>query len=834
MAHLTIQQDGKTTVIEIAEPVTTIGRHQSCTIQLLDTKASRQHCQIEECDAGSGYKLVDLKSANGTIVNGEACTHRILEAGDIIEIGAAIIKYEIEGKDILKQRRKLGLRGKSRGGRRGTARRRPRPLQRPPSRDNRPSSIASGDYADAYYGDDEDESGDGYETSRESDPGSETQRLGVTPSETALQPVSGDAIMSDVNPKDRAEVAITIRRLMNTLITQHDEDGLVEVERIFEEFMDEGAVEPHIQALIEDRELMASVLEINKAINSELQLDGLLDKILDETINFTNAERGFLILVEALHSDPVTLAAAAAAAVTASQAAGQNGKDAPAVDKARVERARNFDREDIPKADDKFSRGIVNEVITHGRPLLSTNAHEEERFNESDSVLQQRLLSVLCVPLRVKDRIIGVLYIDNRFETGVFSERDLLWLESIGDQAAIAIENARTNHRLAAALEEVSAAHERLNELNELLEHKLEAREIELANLAVRPPAAKGDRSGYKPKYNYDEIIGRSPPMRRVFEILDKATDASEPVVILGGNGTGKELIARALHRNGPRKDKPFVAENCGAIPENLVETTFFGSVKGAYTGATDKAGHFEVAHNGTLFMDEIGELPLDLQASLLRVLADGEVRRVGDSKTRKVNVRIVCATNRDLQAMVKAGQFREDLYYRLNVLTIPLPDLKDRRDDIPEMAAAFFKQAFEKNGIEPKPIAAEVYDELARHNWPGNVRELLNIVSRIVSFNRDRAAITADCVPDDLRQGRDDEQVSSGMPDVPQGTPLKDAVKQITESFEGDYIYREWKANRFKKVDTAQALGISRPTLDAKIEVYKLQDRRKAEEGDS
>jgi Nif-specific regulatory protein len=231
------------------------------------------------------------------------------------------------------------------------------------------------------------------------------------------------------------------------------------------------------------------------------------------------------------------------------------------------------------------------------------------------------------------------------------------------------------------------------------------------------------------------DIVGASPPMRKVYDLIEKVLPSNYPVLIQGESGTGKELVAKALHKYGPRKDKPFVSENCAAIPESLLESELFGHKKGSFTGAvSDRKGHFEVAHTGTIFLDEIGDMSPAMQTKLLRVLQDGEVRAVGGDKVAHVDVRVIAASNKDLRDLVAKRAFREDLYFRLNVITLYLPPLRERKDDIPVLARHFLKKALTETKREVVLTPAAV-KALQKHRWPGNVRELENEVRRGVAL---------------------------------------------------------------------------------------------------
>ncbi len=254
-------------------------------------------------------------------------------------------------------------------------------------------------------------------------------------------------------------------------------------------------------------------------------------------------------------------------------------------------------------------------------------------------------------------------------------------------------------------------------------------------------------------KFNLTNIIGRSPHMQRVFELIRRSSQAFSTVLILGESGTGKELVAQAIHQNSPRRDGPFVAVNCAAMPATLVESELFGHEKGAFTGATERrTGRFEAAHGGTLFIDEIGDFEVALQVKLLRALETRIVMPVGGQKEIKVDTRVLAATSRDIRDMMAKGQFREDLYYRLNVITIELPPLRQRLDDIPLMVRKFMDRVNEQNGTKVSAVSPAVIDALQQYNWPGNVRELLNVIERMIVLS-DRQTLDIEDLPSFIRQ---------------------------------------------------------------------------------
>jgi len=323
----------------------------------------------------------------------------------------------------------------------------------------------------------------------------------------------------------------------------------------------------------------------------------------------------------------------------------------------------------------------------------------------------------------------------------------------------------------------------------------------------------------------WSPLVGSSPAMLEVYKLVARVTDSKSTVLLQGESGTGKELIARAIHANGPRHDRPFIPVNCGALPDTLLESEMFGHEKGAFTGAVGmKAGLFEAANGGTLFLDEIGELGPALQVKLLRVMQDQEVRRVGGTASVKVDVRIIAATNRNLEQYVKEGKFREDLYYRLNVVQITLPSLAERREDIPMLAHHFLMKASSGSPSAVRGLLPETIAMLTRYRWPGNVRELENAIERAVSLSHG-PLMTPEDLPEAVRQGSTDE----GSGKLFQGHPIDDAYLTL-EEVEKRHLVRVLKETKGNKVKAAKILGIDRRTLYRMAERFGLDLGEEAE----
>lgn len=320
-----------------------------------------------------------------------------------------------------------------------------------------------------------------------------------------------------------------------------------------------------------------------------------------------------------------------------------------------------------------------------------------------------------------------------------------------------------------------------------------------------------------KEKYRFENIIGTSGRMQEVYNLIAKVADTDSTILIQGESGTGKELVARALHFNSVRQHQPFVAINCSALPENLLESELFGHKKGAFTGAVqDKIGLFEEAEMGTIFLDEVNSMALSLQTKLLRVLQERQLRRVGDTKSVPINVRVLAATNESLNDKIKSGQFREDLYYRLCVIPIEMPALRERVDDIPLLVSHFLQKNAAQTGTEPKKIDQKAIESLQAYRWPGNVRELENAIERACALCDEGIIKTHDLPPQVLRQGG--APVPSGPSALPVGRTLDEYVREQERSFIEETI----KMNGGNREKAAKMLGISMATLYRKLEVKK------------
>jgi Nif-specific regulatory protein len=428
-----------------------------------------------------------------------------------------------------------------------------------------------------------------------------------------------------------------------------------------------------------------------------------------------------------------------------------------------------------------ISRSVVKKVVAERAAVLAADAPKD--IGDNPTLLAAKILSTIGVPLWQGDEIIGVLQADNRAARGMFADRDLDVLAVLAQAASQAVVHARLYQRL-------KIAEERQRKENVYLKKREESR-------------------------RFDGIIGDSKEMKSLFDQLRKVVDTRVTVLIEGETGTGKELVASAVHYWSNRREKLFVAQNCAAMPENLLESELFGHKKGSFTGATDdKKGLFELADGGTLFLDEVGEMPLNLQAKLLRVLQEGEVRPVGSNTTRKVDVRIVAATNRDLEKEVKEGRFREDLFYRLKVFPIKIPPLRDRREDIPVLAGHFLKKYAGEFGKRVGGFSQQAMELLQGYKWPGNVRELENEVQRLV------IQLDEDDFVEPVHLSPRTRQVENLLDKI---HPAKGTLREMMEQVEKWVLLEALREHGNNKSATAKTLGITREGLHKKLKGFGI-----------
>jgi serine/threonine-protein kinase PknK len=524
-------------------------------------------------------------------------------------------------------------------------------------------------------------------------------------------------------------------------------------------------------AVLEGR--LRRLLRINKRLNSDLRLSRVLETIIDTVIELTDAERGFLLLKDG-HGELV------------------------------VKVARNIDQTSLEGPNSSLSRSIAKQAADSGEPVVTVDAAGDSRFSELLSVSDLHLRSVLAVPLAVKGNVVGTLYVDHRLRKGVFGEDEIAMVLDFAEQGAIAIENARM-------LSELRRREQQVQSLNRRLERELKVQEATLSDVRCE---LKASRQVAALRYDYRQIVGQSTGMLDLFRLLDRVTDTNLPVVIEGESGTGKELVARAIHFHGPRKDKAFVSENCAAIPETLLESALFGHARGSFTGAErETRGLFSIANGGTLFLDEVAEMSPAMQGKLLRVLQEGEFHRVGSERAEKVDVRILVATNKNLSQMVEDGKFRKDLFYRLTVVRLHLPPLRERREDIPLLVSHFLAKAAQ-SGAGPKPVDPPAMARLVGYAWPGNVRELENEIARAAVFSG--ATITVADLSPHVQSGLDPSEVVRDEPDS-----LR--LRQRVERLERQLIREALGKSQGNQTKASALLGLSRFGLQKKLRRYSL-----------
>lgn len=477
---------------------------------------------------------------------------------------------------------------------------------------------------------------------------------------------------------------------------------------------------------------LAVLNEISQVVAKAQTMEQFLNRMLEHVINATEADRGAVLLLNA-RSNQLSVRAS---------------------------------RNRAGQAEIPYSRAIIRHVLKSGAGILSPSPTEDERFNTSESVSDLGLRAVICVPMRVRNRIIGIISLDSS-EGDDFQQQHLYMLNTVAAQAALFIDNLR--------LQESQKR----------------------SSLGVR-----------RSLQSENLVIGKSRRIREIVDVVRIVAPTDSTVLIRGESGTGKEVIAIIIHRQSKRRDKPMVTVNCGALSPTVLESELFGHEKGAFTGALQqRLGRFELADGGTLFLDEISELPMELQVRLLRVLQEKEFERVGGQKTIKVDVRIIAATNRDLIKAIRNGSFREDLYFRLKVIEIVMPPLRERIDDIPLLAQHFLQSYAGEMGRPTPTLSKEALQAMTRYPWPGNIRELKNAIERAVVLSRDEV-IQAHELPLTSQMGEDPDD------------PDEDHTLAASEERQ---IRKVLRMTEWNKTQASKILGVSRARLDRKIKDYDV-----------
>ena len=430
-------------------------------------------------------------------------------------------------------------------------------------------------------------------------------------------------------------------------------------------------------------------------------------------------------------------------------------------------------KEAVKQFEVKIGQGIAGYVAQTGEPLLIKDAARDQRwYDHISNQIGVRTTSIACVPMRLQGKVIGVIEFMNKRDGSSFQESELELLRVFADLAAVAIANARQF---------------------QLVEKENQSLKAEL------PPS--------------HEIVGKSPAIRNVIDEGMKVADSLASTLITGESGTGKELLARLIHRSSARNDHHLVTLNCAALTESLLEAELFGHEKGAFTGATtQKIGKFELADGSTIFLDEIAEMSQQMQAKLLRVLQDGIFYRVGGNTPISVDIRVIAATNKNLAEAVQEGRFREDLYYRLNVVEIHMPPLRERRQDIPLLAEEFVRIFQQERGLSGITISDEAQEKMMAYDWPGNVRELKNAMERAVVMGNGREVL-----PEDL-------PMLYAPPAVREEIPVGLTLQQAVDEFKKKFIEINLKNTGGNQTRAAKTLGIQRSYLSRLISRYRVE----------
>jgi transcriptional regulator with GAF, ATPase, and Fis domain len=529
----------------------------------------------------------------------------------------------------------------------------------------------------------------------------------------------------------KQEVVVNGKKRSKHKLTHDDKLVIGSCELRFALIDEAPPIEEEAAQTVADLDAYTKLYEFSDRLIHVRDLTELLDALMDAVIEITNADKGFLILMEG--------------------------------DTLDVKVARNVKQENIADAVTQLSDSIIAKVVRQRKPVIVSDALHDDEFAGAKSVMQLKVSSVICAPLLDRGRMLGIIYVGNDSIRDLFAEQTMRVLTVFTSQASLIVANAML-----------------LNELR-----------VDNRRLSDRLEATR-----------FGEIVGTSPPMQQVFRKVEKIAATDISVLITGETGTGKELIAREIHTRSPRTGKPFITINCGAIPENLLESELFGHVKGAFTGAVqNKQGKFQAADGGTLFLDEIGEMPIELQVKLLRAIQERIVFRVGDTRPENVDIRILTATNRDLEKEIAAGRFREDLYYRLNVVNLHLPPLRERGEDVLVIARYLLSRFAREYDAKVKGFSPNATVAIKKHNWPGNIRELENRIKKAIVL----------CESSVL--GPDDLGLTGDV--LPQILTLADAK----DKFQRDYINEVLALNNGNRTKTARDLGVDPRTIFRHLE---------------
>ncbi len=500
---------------------------------------------------------------------------------------------------------------------------------------------------------------------------------------------------------------------------------------------------------------LTALTEISKAVSSSLDLRTVMENILSTLHKHLGMERGTISLLD------------------------------PEANELSIEVACGLDLEEIKRGRYKIGEGITGKVVAAGEAIVVPNVGKEPLFlnrtKARDDVTKSNV-AFICVPIKLEDKTIGALSVDRLFQEDVSFDEDVKFLTIISSMIVQAV---------------------RIHGLVEKEKESLTSENLRL-------------KDELKKKFHPINIIGESKRMTDVYSSINLVSTTKATVMLRGESGTGKELVARAIHYHSDRADKPFIKVSCAALPETLLESELFGYEKGAFTGATSmKRGRFELAHTGTLFLDEIGDIPLSIQVKLLRVLQEKEFERLGGVETIRVDIRLIVATNKNLEREVQEKQFREDLYYRLNVIPVFLPALRERREDLPLLVQHFLEKSNCENGKQVKRVSDEAWEYIMNYSWPGNIREVENAIERAVIMCQGDV-IGREHFPFDLKANI--KPIDNGLViEEPQDLPT------AIEGLEKRLLSRALEKTAGNKRKAARLLGVTERILGYKVRRYSL-----------
>lgn len=479
---------------------------------------------------------------------------------------------------------------------------------------------------------------------------------------------------------------------------------------------------------------------------------------------------------------------------------------------------RGFDNEKMPFSNPAVAHLMAKEVAQQSIAELVVKSIDDLRVSNNRYSLRRWDMAGFDVgvfPILIENDFVGTVVAMGFFRDADYANR----LQEIKDRLASLGCSSDVIEKCGAKLQFLNDQdRNHFCEICELVAQEIVTLHLEISSRENRIKELNKELGN---RFRYDNMIGKSKPMQSLYALLDKIKSAETTVLIQGENGTGKELIARSIHYNSNRKDKPFVIQNCSAFNDNLLESELFGHVKGSFTGAIkDKKGLFEQADKGTFFLDEIGDTSPTMQVKLLRVLQEGTFMPVGSTETRKVDVRIVAATNRNLKEMVEQGTFREDLYYRLNVINIRVPPLRERKEDMPYLVEYFLQKVFDQNPSgQKKVLTKRALEKLYDYAWPGNVRELQNEIERLCVLSGEEGKLMAENLSPKILEAGEKNKV--------QGSRLQGKLKDALEELEREMIREGLRRTGWNKSKLAKELGISRAGLIMKVEKYGLDKRK-------